>query len=104
MTMHTAQRKTQGNFRKARLRFALQMVEQAQKVGGRMEELRVERGWSKAEMARRLPGVSDGNDVRRWTWSAADKRGASGIGIPPNGSPGAPTTKAPLRRTRPSRQ
>jgi transcriptional regulator with XRE-family HTH domain len=42
------------------------MAAQAEKVGRRIEELRKERGWSKAELARRLPGVSTGNDVGRW--------------------------------------
>jgi transcriptional regulator with XRE-family HTH domain len=42
------------------------MAEQAERVGGRISELRQERGWSKAEMARRMEGLTSGNDVSRW--------------------------------------
>lgn len=62
----TAQRNSQSANREARARFALQMAEQAAKVGARIAELRTQRGWSRPELARRLPGVSTGNDVYRW--------------------------------------
>lgn len=61
-----SQRKTQSAPRADRLRFALQMAQQARKVGERIQELRTERRWSRPEFARRLEGVSTGNDVYRW--------------------------------------
>lgn len=42
------------------------MAKQAKAVGGRIHELRTGRGWNKAEMARRMPGLASGNDVGRW--------------------------------------
>lgn len=66
MMRQSAQRKTPQLGREGRLRFALQVAEQAKRVGGRIAELRREKKWSKAELARQLPGVSSGNDIRRW--------------------------------------
>ena len=64
--MQIAQQKTQSATRAARLRFALQMAEQAQLVGARIAEEREAREWSRPELARQLPGVASGNDVYRW--------------------------------------
>lgn len=66
MTMQVTQQRTQSANRAARLRFALQMAEQAQKVGDRITQEREKRKWSRPEMARQMPGVSTGNDVYRW--------------------------------------
>ncbi len=64
--LHGSQRNSQSASRAERLEFALQVAKQAERVGGRIAELRQERGWSRPELARRLPGVSSGNDVYRW--------------------------------------
>lgn len=66
MTMQVAQRNSQSAGRAARLRFALQMAEQAQKVGDRIAYERTQREWSRPALARELPGVATGNDVYRW--------------------------------------
>lgn len=64
--MHGTHQETPRRGRTERAAFALQMAEQAERVGGRISELRQERGWSKAEMARRMEGLTSGNDVSRW--------------------------------------
>lgn len=64
--MHSAPHKTQSAHRAARARFALQMAQQAKKVGDRIAYERDQKGWSKAEMARQMPGTVSGNDVYRW--------------------------------------
>ena len=64
--MQTAQHNSQSAHRAARLRFALQMAEQAQRVGDRIAQEREKRNWSRPELARQMPGLSTGNDVYRW--------------------------------------
>lgn len=66
MTMQLTQRKTQSAGRAARLRFALQMAEQSQKVGDRIAYEREKMELSRPALARELPGVTTGNDVYRW--------------------------------------
>lgn len=64
--MQITPQKTQSARRAAQARFALQLAEQAHNVGERIRYEREKREWSKAELARQLPGVVSGNDIYRW--------------------------------------
>jgi transcriptional regulator with XRE-family HTH domain len=48
------------------LRLQLQMAEHKARVGARILEARLAKGWSQAELARHLPGKVDGPSVSRW--------------------------------------
>lgn len=48
------------------LRLELQMAEEAERIGGRMRERRLELGLTQREVADRIPGSTEGKDISRW--------------------------------------
>lgn len=58
--------KTDSSNRAARLRLALCMAREAEAIGARMRELREEMGLTQRELAKLLPGKTEGKDISRW--------------------------------------